>query len=255
MPYIPPDQYASASAYELLKAAEAGCIGFDQRLIHALVDQPDRTLPDILRFLSEDHDAELASDMVLLLHHLNPPEAVPIYIHLIRNYPNEVSDELAEAVAAAGERMLEPLLDLHAEIGEEDAGEIAFLLAGLGIRDPRILKVLVDELEYDAGHGALCLGLYGDPAAIPDLHRIMDEVDPSDKYLRHEIEQTIRQIQEAQGQPQQPEAFNIFSYYPEEQLPEFSAMSDDEVLALAISAPADVREGAVESFRGANLTP
>ena len=255
MRYIPPDQYAAADAYDLLKAAEAGRIGFDQRLIHALVDQPERTLPGILRFVEDDYHAELISDVVLLLHELNPPEAVPIYIDFIRDDLYEVSDELAEAVAAAGERMVQPLLDLHGEIGEEDAGEIAFLLASLGIRDPRILKVLAAELEYDAGHGALCLGLYGDPAAIPHLHRIIEKVDPNDKYLRHQIEQTIRQLQESQDQPRQPEPFDIFSYYPEQELPKFDAMSDDEVLELAVSAPADVREGAVESFRGANLTP
>ena len=61
-------------------------------------------------------------------------------------------------------------------MGEEQGSDVAFLLAGLRVRDPRVLELLLDRLEYDAADGAFCLGLYGDPAAQPALEKMLGEI-------------------------------------------------------------------------------
>ena len=253
MPYIPPDQYASTSAYVLLEAASQGFIGFDQRLIHALVDPPDR-LPDILRFIQDkDFPKGIRADLILLLRHFNPPEAVPYYIRAIEEDLEDVPDYLTDAVVAAGARMLEPLLELYNEVGEEDGQEIAFLLAGLGIRDDRVLNILLEQLEYDADAGSIPLGLYGDRAAIPHLQRILGEVAPDDTDLRRQIETAIKDIEDYVP-PSGLEPFNIFEYYPEEAGPEFELLSEQERLTLLDNAPVEVRREAASSFSNTELT-
>ena len=253
MPYIPPDQYASTSAYDLLEAASQGFIGFDQRLIHALVDPPGR-LPDILRYIAEkDFPREIRLDLVFLLHYFNPPEAIPYYIRAIEEDLENVPDPLTDAVVAAGERILEPLLELYNRLEEDQGQEVAFLLAGLGIRDDRILNILLEQLEYDAEGGSIPLALYGDLAAIPHLQKLLGEVAPEDNYLRHQIQTTIKEIETFEA-PSGPEPFNIFEYYPEEAGPEFELLSADERLSLLSNGPVDIRREAAASFSNAELT-
>ena len=251
MPYISPDQYASTSAYELLEAAAKGFIGFDQRLIHALVDDPDRTLPDIVRFQNEPNfDWDLWPDFIAIFHYLNRPEAVPFYIAALRRYIEDTPDELTEAVVALGAPMLEPLLELYNEVGEEDGGGIAFLLAALDVRDQRILDVLLERLEYEAGDGALSLSVYGDPAAVPHIERILGDVGDDDPKLRHELQYAITQIQESQGVAHVPPApLDIFELYPPEAGPLFSILSQEDRLSLLDGTPAEVRAEAAASFR------
>jgi HEAT repeat protein len=256
VPYIAPDQYASTSPYDLLDAAVSGFIGFDQRLIHALVDDPAGTLPDIVRFvhagLVEDR---LLTDFIAIFHHLNVPEAAPFYIAAIRNTIDEIPDELTEAVVALGAPMLEPLLALYHDIGEEQGEEVAFMLAGLGVRDQRILDLLLERLEYEAGDGALSLGLYGDPAAIPHIERILAEIPESDPNLRHELVSAIRQIEASQQTtPVPPPPFDIFALYPEKEGPRYHALSPEQRLSLLAGMPSDIRADAAASFRNEDLT-
>jgi hypothetical protein len=255
VPYIPPDAYASTSAFDLLEAAAAGFIGFDQRLIHALVDDPSRRLPDIVRFMhSRPLEADLIPDFTALFHHFNAPEAAAFYIAAIRNSIDEIPDELTEAVIALGTPMLEPLLALCNELGEEQSEEVAFMLAGLGLRDQRILDLLLERLEYEAGDGALSLSLYGDPAAIPHIERIMAEVPESDPNLRHELLSAIRQIETTlQTTPIPPLPFDVFAQYPKEAGPHFHLLSQEQRLTLLDGTPPRVRADAAGSFRNEDL--
>jgi len=45
-----PEQYTQVSAYDLLRAAEQGFVGLDHRFLHAIVDDPEKSIPDLLRF-------------------------------------------------------------------------------------------------------------------------------------------------------------------------------------------------------------
>jgi SEC-C motif len=243
------------SAFDLLDAAVTGFIGFDQRLIHALVDDPARTLPGIVRFAADPGvNGDLLPDFVAVFHHLNTPDAAPFYIAAIRSTIEEIPDELTEAVVALGAPMLEPLLALYHEIDEEQSEEVAFILAGLGVRDPRILHLLLERLEYEAGDGALSLSLYGDPAAIAHIERILGEVPESDPHLRHELQSAIQQIEESLHQtPIPPEPFDIFGLYALEELPKYHVLSQEQRLSLLDGTPADIRAGAVASFRNEEL--
>ena len=87
---------------------------------------------------------------------------------------------------------LEPLIQLYDELSEDDAGEVAFALAAFRIRDDRVLRILLDRLEYDTGDGALCLGLYGDPAARPALEKMLAEVE--DEHLKSDISDAMEQL-------------------------------------------------------------
>ena len=257
MPYIAPDRYADTSAYDLLEAASEGFIGFDQRLIHALVDQPERTFPDIVRFVETGGiGAELIQNFVDIFHYLNRPEAAPFYIVAIRISLGDVTDDLTEAVIALGQPMLEPLLALYKEVEEEQGDQIAFMLAGLGVRDQRIFDILRERLEYEAGDGALSLSLYGDPAAIPHIEQILLEVPESDPHLRHELQSAIRQIEAAPSKPPvAEEPFDIFSLYPEEAGPDFQELSAEDRLGLLSGPPPEIRAGAAASFPNEDLSP
>ena len=91
---------------------------------------------------------------------------------------------------------------------------MAFLLAALRVRDPRVLQLLLDRLEYDAGDGAFCLGLYGDPAARPALEKMAAEVPSGEADLRREITYALEQLDAPEPQ-YVPEPYDLFAEYPD----------------------------------------
>ena len=130
---------------------------------------------------------------------------------------------------------------------------MAFLLAALRVRDPRVLKLLLDRLEYDAADGAFCLGLYGDSAAQPALEKMLAEVPEVRKRdLRREIDYALEQLN-APEPKYQPEPFDLFAEYPERELPAFEVLEEAERIELIESADADVRAGAAHSFFNQDL--
>ncbi len=249
--YIAPEQYESTSAFDLLKAAEHGFIGFDQRLMHALVDDPARTLPDIVRFTTEQEDEEpLEPDLISIFHHLRAVEGIPYLLRVLEEHLEEVPDDLTEAFIALGAAALDPLLALYDAVGEERGGEIAFILAGLGVRDPRIREILEEYLEYDASYGAIMFSLYGDPEAIRTIERIVEQVPKDDTYLRQEMTNAIRDIKDAAERgPAPAEPFDLFELYPAEAGPCFDWLTPADRLSLLDAAvPAPVRAEAAETF-------
>jgi hypothetical protein len=86
-------------------------------------------------------------------------------------------NQLVSALAATGERVLEPALRVHAS--SEGAGaDVAMLLARLGVRDERIFAILLDHLQRDLQRGAGLLADYGDPRAVEHLHQAFDAYQP-----------------------------------------------------------------------------
>lgn len=129
-------------------------------------------MPDILRFANEDHSEDpivLDEDLISIFQYTKDPAGVSFLVGLIRRDPLEISDEIVEALVSIGQPAIDPLLNLYKEVGPADGGEIAFLLAGMGIRDPRILEILLSRLEVDRDDALFHLEVYGDPAAIPEL--------------------------------------------------------------------------------------
>ena len=194
---ISPSNLSEFTAYQLLEAAANGRVGVDHRFLHALLDQPERTLSDIVRFSLESRPLDpinLEDELLAIFRSLRTPEAVPFYIKFIKDDSLDVPDEVVDAIFPVREAAVEPLLELYEELDEDESGEVAFLLASLRVRDPRILAILLDRLEYDAGDGALSLGLYGDEAARPALEKVLAELPEDDVHLRQDITDAIEQL-------------------------------------------------------------
>ncbi len=243
------------SPYDLLREAAMGRIGVDRRLIRSILAAPEAA-EQVVKFAQSSHESErldLDALLVDLFRHFKPIEALNYYLDVIRRQPEELSDELVEAILPFGEKAVGPLIDLYEELGEEQGSDIAFLLAGLHVRDERILKVLLDRLEYDAADGAFVLGVYGDAAAKPALEKMLAEIPEEDTELRREVSFAIEQL----GAPPavyEEEPFDILAEYPERELPAFDVLPENERLDLLKSEDTATRAGAARSFFNAELS-
>lgn len=247
---ITPDRFSEIGTRELLGALAAGRVGFDHRAIHALVDEPDRTLPEIVRWCLEEHEGQeydVTDELVSILRHLRRPEAIPALIAIIRHDPLVLSDDLPDALYLFRHEALEPLLALYNELEEEDSAEVAFLLASFRIPDPRVRELLISRLEYDAEDAAICLGLYGDPEARPALEKLLSELEEDDGKLKRSVEEALSELGRQEDVPED-DTWGVWSQFPERSLPEFEALEEDERLQLLDCSDAEYRLGAAASF-------
>jgi hypothetical protein len=243
-----------ASVVELLREAAAGRLGVDRRLIQSILDQPDAPA-QVLAFSREpreDHRLNLDPLVIDLFRYWQSPEALDFLVDAVRGEPEEIGDDLVQAFLPFGEKAVEPLLKLYEELGEEQSGDVAFLLAGLRVRDARVLALLLDRLEYDAGDGAFLLGLYGDKSAQPALEKMLAEIPKDDPELRLEIERSIELLDSPETQ-YAPEPFDVLKEYPKTELPAFDLLPDSERIAMLSSEDPLVRAGAAHSFFNEDL--
>jgi SEC-C motif len=257
-----PDRYNEIPVVELLRAASRGWIGVDRRLIQSIIDHPNFAA-DVLAFSREPlDDQRLGLDPVLtdLFRYAPTPEAIPFFMDTIRRQPDDVEDSLIQALLPFGAQAIEPLLALYEELGEEQGSDVAFLLAGLRIRDPRVRDLLLDRLEFDAADGAFCLGLYGDASTKPALEKMLAEVsespeeDDDDGELHREISHALEAL-DAPEPEYKAEPFDILADYPKKELPDFDSLSDAERIELLSSLDADIRAEAAYSFFNNELHP
>jgi hypothetical protein len=240
----------------LLEAAAMGRIGVDRRLIRSILESPEGAA-EALRFAlgsKDDHRIDLTPLLVDLLRHFGSSEALNFYLDTIRQAPDEIPDELVEALLPSGDKAIGPLIELYNELGEEQGAEIAFILASLRPRDPRVLELLVERLEYDAADGAFCLGVYGDPSARTALDNMLAQIPEEDSDLRRELSQAIELLTAPETKPE-PETIDILAEYPARALPAFDLLSDAERIELLESPDAEVRAGAAYSFFNTELSP
>ncbi len=244
-----------SSVLELLRQAAAGRVGVDRRLIQTILDSPDAPF-EVLAFSREprdEHRLDLDPLLIDLFRYWKSDAALDFYIEAVRRQPEEVNDDLVQAFLPFGEKAAAPLLALYDELGEEQGSDVAFILAGLRIRDPRVLQILLDRLEYDAGDGAFLLGLYGDKAARPALEKMLAEIPEDDPELRLELSRALEQL-DAPEPKYEPEPFDILKEYPKVELPAFDLLPDAERLAMFASEDPLVRAGAAHSFFNEDLT-
>ncbi len=255
---ILPGQYNSTAPYRLLEAAARGKIGIDHRFLHAILDRPAESVPDLLRFAEQDrkNDAvDLDQDLLAIFAALRTPDALPFYISFLRTHPEDAPDELVEAVTPLGAAALEPLLALYEDLGEEQGGEVAFLLAALGVHESRILKMFLDRLEYDASDAALLLQMYGDPSALPALERLLAEVPESDDWLRRQLVESIDALKAGVARSEEASPpFDIWPLYAEVAAPRFDLLTESERLRVFDSESPDLRAGAAASFVSQELS-
>ncbi len=260
---IAPSEYSQRPVEELLRAAALGQVGVDQRLIQGILgrefEQDQAARKATLAFSRGTHeDDRLDIDPLLvdLFRHWKTPEALEFYIDAVARSADDVSDDLVAALIPFGKQAVDPLLELYDDVGEEEGGDIAFLLAGMGVRDERILALLLDRLEFDAADGGFCLGLYGDPAAREALEEILSELpedseEPGDVALRREIQFAIEQLgaPKAAYVPEPADVTAILENYPRELPPLMDVLRESERLEVLAEHPeALARAAAANSF-------
>ena len=240
-----------------MREAAQGRLGVDRRLIQAILDGGDEAAREVLAFANGSHDSDridLDPLLVDLFHHWNTPESLDFLIGVVGRTHEDVDDDLVQTLLPFGERAVEPLLKLYEELGEEQGSDIAFLLAGLGVRDPRVLELLLDRLQFDAGDGALCLELYHDPAARPALETMLAEIPAEETALRRDLQHALQEL----GEPApvyEPIPFDIFAEYPARQLPAFEVLSEAERMQMIESPDAETRAAAAHSYFNQELDP
>ena len=227
-----------------------GRVGVDRRLIRSILEHGDTAAADVLRFARARRDhrrIDLDPLLVDLFRHFRSPAALDFYVDAMRRNPDDIPDELIDAVLPFREKAVGPLLALYEELGEERGADVAFLLAGLRVRDPRVLALLLDRLEFDAADGAFCLGLYGDPEARPALEKMLGEIAPEDAELRREVAHAIGEL-DAPEPHYEPEPFDILDEYSERELPPFDLLPEPERVEMLGAEDPGVRAGAAHSF-------
>ena len=253
-----PERYAQVPAYLLLEAAAHGYIAVDQRLLRAILDHPAQSIPDLLRFASEDHADDLMDlDPMLidLFRVLGTTEALPFFVSVIRRNTDDVPDDLVESIVQLGDAAVDPLLSLLGELNPADAGDVPFVLAALRVRDARVLEALTGRLENDPQDAALCLEMYGDPAAIPALEAALAQIPDDDPRSRAPIQAVIESLSAPlDAAPEENEPFDIWALYPEEAAPDFAALEDQDRLAMLEAGSAKLRAAVALSYQGTDLS-
>jgi len=251
-------RYEGVPAYQLLDSAGHGYIPVDRRLLHAILDFPENSLPDILRFAAQNHAADLMDlDPLLidLLRALHTPAALPFFMRVMRDNPSDVPDDLVESIVELGEAAVAPVLELLAELDGKDAGDVPFVLAALRIRDRRVLEALTSRLTNDPQDAALCLEMYGDPAALPALEAALARIPADDARSRAPIQAVIASLSapaEVSGEP--VKQFDIWPLYPEEAATDFSVLEDDDRLAMLKKGSPSLRAEVALSYQGTDLS-
>ncbi len=255
---LEPGRYEGVPAYQLLEAAGHGYIPVDQRLLHAILDFPENSLPDIVRFAAQNHDDDLMDlDPLLidLFRSLRSPAALPFFMRVMRDNPSDVPDDLVESIVELGGAAVEPVLGLLRELKEGDAGDVPFVLAALRVRDHRVLEALSSRLENDPQDAALCLEMYGDPAAIPTLTAALAKIPVDDQRSRAPLEAVIQSLSAPVDTSTEPDkTFDIWGLYPEEATTDFSALEDEDRLAMLQKGSPSLRAEVALSYQGTDLS-
>src|SRR3954447_10032495 len=206
-------------------------------------------MPAVVAFATRDRSndvVDLAPELTSIFRHWQAPESIPFHIGLIKEDPEDVPDEITIALVEAGAPALEPLLALYSELDEGESGEVAFILANLRVRDERILKLLLDRMEFDLSDTLLLLGSYGDPAARPAIENAA-VLAAGDAELMKEAADTLEQLGERKDSLIH-EPFDIWELYPEEDDPPLDLLDEDERGKLLTHPVASMRAAAARSF-------
>ncbi|HWF47829.1 MAG TPA: hypothetical protein VG168_12540 [Bryobacteraceae bacterium] len=255
--FLDPNKLSESSPAEILEAAAQGHIGLDRRFLRALLERRDEALPAAVQFAAKDRSdyvVDLEPELIALTRVWRAPEGLPFLIDYIRKEPAELPDEVIETIVEIGAPALEPLLALYSETEESDRSEIAFILASLGMRDRRILDLLLEYAEYDLSDGAFLLSVYGDPKAKAFLEQKLASLTESEHEVGEQVKYAIDALS-AERPPTELEAYDIFEDYLEEADLPIDLLDEDERGDLLNHALPHVRATAAASFFNRELSP
>ena len=184
------------------------------------------------------------------------PEALPFFVSVIRRNTGDVPDDLVEGIVKLGAAALDPLLALLDELDPDDAGDVPFVLGALRVRDARVLEALTRRLENDPQDAALCLEIYGDPAAIPALEAALARIPADDPRSRAPIQAVIESSLGSGGSccPNRTSRSTFGRSIPEEAAPDFAALEDEDRLAMLQAGSAKLRADVALSYQGTELS-
>ena len=258
---LDPSKLNEAKPEDVLAAAARGHLGVDHRFLHAILDRQEHALPAVHAFANGDRTGDvvdLTPELIAIFRHWKEPNALPFLLRVIKEDPTEIPDQAIEAIVEIGKPALEPLLELYAQLEESESSEIAFILANLGVRDPRILQLLLDRLEYDLADTALLLSVYGDRKAQPALEEAAGNLATGDIQLKRELTEAVEALDSADKagtKSEEQEPFDIWSLYPDEDDLPIDLLEEDERLELLTTGSnEDVRAAAAGSFFNQELT-
>ncbi len=257
--FLDPDKLQEAKPAAVLEEASRAHLGLDHRFLHALIDRQAEALPAVVAFGERDRGqdkVDLALESIAILRYWKAPEGVPLLVQFIREEPEDVPDDVVHALVDNAPYALEPLLQLYTELEESANGEVAFILANLGLRDERILNLLIERLEYDLSDTVLLLDMYGDPAAIGAIEKAAETLEADlDHDLRQEIGRSLVTLRANGAENRlEREPFDIWELYPEKADPPVDLLDDDERHELLSHPAASVRAVAAASFFNQSLS-
>jgi len=247
---ILPSQYATAEPLDLLRHAEQGLIGLDQRLLSALIARPEATLAALAKFIdSPDPNrlVDLTEQVFDLYRCFNAPQAAPFYVGLLRESLDDIPDEIIEALAALGRAAVDPLLELHASLPGDDAASVVFVLAATGVREERIAKLLLDTLKADPYEGALSIGLYGDSALAGPVKEVLDALPESASEERKAIAGCLDTLAAGEAREASP-APDVLPAYPEAAPPLFDYLDNQQLIEFLSCPEPSLRHDAAASL-------
>jgi HEAT repeat protein len=151
-----------------------------------ILEQGEAAVAPLIEIL-EDRSLLVASGgwapihAAILLGELGVSEAVPALLEALMDDDDGdlFMEDAIESLTALGPAALEPVLQAHAESSNPYyLMDLEGILCSLGVRDDRILTVLLGALERMPAFGACCLALYGDERAIEPLRQAFDRYHP-----------------------------------------------------------------------------
>ncbi|MBI4891342.1 MAG: HEAT repeat domain-containing protein [Acidobacteria bacterium] len=245
-----PDQFSSTPILTLLEEAEQGLIGFDRRLIQALLDRREETLDALEAMLKDsgkDRLLDLTEQAFDLYREFRSPRALPFYIQLLGSRKGDtIPDDLMEAFTDIGAPAVEPILELHGQVPADDRPDLVFLLSTLGVHDARIQALIEATIAADHYEGALCAGLYGDPALKPAVQAALD-AGVKNAEEQKVLEECIESLG-APREPHEPQPYGILEQYPEKAAPLFDQMDPEHVVRFFECGEKEYRARAAMSF-------
>ena len=205
-----------------------------------------------MRFAADDHEqdpVDLEPNLIDLFRHLNTPQAIPLYLEILRRDPIDIPDEIIEAFVKLGPAAVEPLLAVLDDMKDDDTSDVLFLLAALRVRDQRILDVLLDFLHTAPTEAAHYLDMHGDPAAIPALEAELAKTQPEEDYLRRCLQSAITGLSlSAQFPPEPPDEFDMWPLYDETASPLVEILSEEDQIAMLGCGCAEFRKAIAEHY-------
>jgi hypothetical protein len=174
---------------EIIAALHTSGPELPAKVRRAALKQGKSLVPALCRALDEEHEPRKGTGYgeihaLRLLQEMRATEAIPHVISLLqRAQVGEIRyDAAIFALRSLGEPVVDPLLAAQST-GEDFEDARADVLSQLGVRDPRILDVLMVALERNPVLGAAFLASYGDQTVLPVLSEALDDMDLSDRGL------------------------------------------------------------------------